>query len=502
MKVLLDTNIIINREASAVFNNEIGKLFAWLDKLHYGKCIHKLTIEEIEKHKDKKVVDAFKIKLESYVHLKTEAPLDSKVANLSKERDKSTNDINDTRLLNEIVNKRVDFLISNDKGIHEKAVLLGIESLVFTIESFIEKVTSENPDLVDYKVPSIKKEYFGNINTHDGFFDNFHEDYIGFKGWFNRKAEEVAYVCKSDDKILAFLYLKKEDEDEPYDDIEPSFAMKNRIKIGTLKVDLNGYKIGERFLKIIFDNALKQKVDEIYVTVFNKRPEQERLINLLSDWGFKYWGIKKSPSGEEQVYVREFSKTFNKENPKLTFPHISLNSEVYLVPIYPDYHTTLFPDSILNTESPEDFIENEPSRNALNKVYVSRSFNRNLKSGDIIVFYRTGGLYKGVITTLGIVESVIIDIKDEDEFVKLCRKRSVFSNEELIKQWNYKYNKPFIVNFLYAYSFPKRINLKRLIELGIVKDTESVPRGFEKISKEYFEKISKETNTDPSIIVS
>ena len=55
MKVLLDTTTIIHREASTIFNEDIGNLFRWLDKLHYEKCIHPLTLEEIKKHKDKKV---------------------------------------------------------------------------------------------------------------------------------------------------------------------------------------------------------------------------------------------------------------------------------------------------------------------------------------------------------------------------------------------------------------------------------------------------------------
>ncbi len=499
MKALLDTNIIIDREASAIFNSEIGHLFAWLDKLHYEKCIHPLTIQEIEKHKDKKVIDTFKIKLSSYTCLKTEAPLAPSVANLSK-IDVSINDINDTRLLNELVNNRVNFLISNDKKIHEKASRLGVDRFVFTIESFLEKVTSENPGLVDYKVLSIKREYIGNIAIGDSFFNTLRNDYKGFEEWFNKKSDELAYVCKGADKILAFLYIKKENEDENYGEISPIFPKKKRIKIGTFKVDIHGYRLGERFLKIIFDNAIKQKVDEIYVTMF-KKPEQERLINLLLEWGFKYWGIKNSPSGEEQVYVRDFSKSFNPTNPKSTFPYISLNSDSYLVPIYQQYHTDLFPDSILNTESPENFIENEPSRNSLSKVYVSRSSKKDLKPGDTIIFYRTGGFYAGVITTIGIVESIVTNIRDKEEFVTLCRKRSVFSNEELIKQWNYQSIKPFIVNLLYAYSFPRRINLKKLIELGIIKDILSAPRGFEKISKENFEKILRETNTDQEIIV-
>ena len=35
MKVLLDTNIIIHREASKIYNLDIGQLFNWLDKLKY-----------------------------------------------------------------------------------------------------------------------------------------------------------------------------------------------------------------------------------------------------------------------------------------------------------------------------------------------------------------------------------------------------------------------------------------------------------------------------------
>jgi hypothetical protein len=80
------------------------------------------------------------------------------------------------------------------------------------------------------------------------------------------------YVCYSDNNLTAFLFIKIENEDENYSEINPAFAKKKRLKIGTLKVSGNGYKIGERFLKTIFDNANQYKVDEIYVTIFNKRP--------------------------------------------------------------------------------------------------------------------------------------------------------------------------------------------------------------------------------------
>jgi predicted nucleic acid-binding protein len=110
MKALLDTNIIIHRETDRIMNQDIGTLFKWIDKGKYTKCIHPLTIEEIQRYKDKTTVDTFLIKLESYTLLKTVAPLSTEVEQLSLKIDKTENDKNDTLLLNELFNNRVDLL--------------------------------------------------------------------------------------------------------------------------------------------------------------------------------------------------------------------------------------------------------------------------------------------------------------------------------------------------------------------------------------------------------
>lgn len=493
MKILLDTNIVIHREASKVINEDIGVLFNWLDKLKYEKFIHPATVEEINRNKDPQTVATMAIKLASYNLIRNPAPIDSTLNQVCRKIDTVANDENDNKILNEVFCERVDVLISEDKKIHTKALLLGISGKVFKIDQFLEKVIAENPALVDYKVLAVKKVDFAQVDLQDSFFDSFREDYIGFDKWFNKKADEVAYVCYSQNILSAFLYIKVEEETENYSDIEPTFKKKKRLKIGTLKVISNGFKIGERFLKIIFDNALQYNVAEIYVTIFNKRPEQARLIALLEDWGFIEFGIKTTASGNEMVYVKNFDRNqeINLSEPRKTFPFVSPTSKVYIVPIYPEYHTELFPDSILRTESPMNFTENEPHRNALSKVYVSRSYVRDLKPGDIIVFYRTGGLYQGVATTYGIVESVIDNIANEQEFIQYCRKRSVFTDEQLKLHWNYKANeKPFIVNFIYAYSFRKRPNLKWLNENGIIPDIHDMPRGFREIGRENFKKIA------------
>lgn len=507
MKVLLDTNILIHREANKIVNNEIGILFNWLDKLHYEKWIHPSSLSEIRKHIDKNVVKTFEAKLKNYNILKTEARETPEIIEIRKKFDKNENDKIDTSLIKELYNERVDYLITEDRKIHEKANELRIIDRIFTIDGFLEKVTAENPGLSEYKVLSVKKIYFGDVNLDDPFFDSFKEDYPGFEIWFNKKANEEVYICLSENgEVLAFLYIKKETTEENYSNIKPPFAPKTRLKIGTFKVISNGFRLGERFLKIVFDNAFKNRVDEIYVTIFDKRDEHIRLMGLLSDWGFKDYGEKINSYGIEKIYIKNFHPVPDKNNPKETFPFISSNDgrRFFIVPIYPEYHTELLPDSILNTESPKDFIENSPHRNAIQKVYISRSVDRDLHSGDIIVFYRTAepghpAYYTSVVTTIGIIESKIDNILNVTEFINLCRKRSVFSDGELEKFWNYKSrSRPFIVNFLYLYSLPKRLNLETLRSLGAITNA---PRGFEQINFTQLRTILRGAMSDESFII-
>jgi hypothetical protein len=501
MRVLLDTNIIIHREALTVVRDDIGTLFWWLDKLYYTKCIHPITISELEKYKDAKILKSIKAKIGNYTPLHTIAPVTPKIQGILDSLDQTDNDKHDTLILNELFSNRVDILITEDKGIIKKACLLDISDKVYLIDSFLEKVVAENPGLTDYKVLAVKLEHFGNINLADPFFDSFKEDYPGFEKWFNKKADEQAYVCRMGNNIQAFLYLKIEEPGENYSDIEPTFTPMRRLKIGTFKVVVNGYRLGERFLKIVFDNAIRNKVTEIYVTIFDKGSDRTRLIELMKDVGFRLFGIKHSMGGKEQVYVRNFTRNADRACPSLTFPYISRSAPVFLAAIWPAYHTELFPDSILRTESINDFTDNQPHRNAIRKIFISRAYERGLNSGDILIFYRTGGYYQSVVTTVGIVEQVLDNIHGEAEFVKMCRKRSVFSDEELKKWWNYKPSmKPFIVEFLYAYSFPIRINMKKLMELGVIPNITGAPRGFTRITPKNVQDIFAECEVDASII--
>lgn len=500
MKILLDTNIIIHREANRIIEHEIGQLFNWIDKLHYEKYIHPITISEIENYQDKHVVSTFSIKLDSYNLIKHQLPLSKDIQKVSSQIDVNENDINDTHLLNEIYEGRVDLLITQDKKIHLKANRLGISGKVFKIQSFLEKVTSENPNLVDYNVLAVKKVDFAEVDITDNFFDSFREDYGEFNQWFISKFDKICYVCYSDNNLTAFLYIKVEDEKENYSEIKPLFSRKKRLKIGTLKVISNGYKIGERFLKIVFDNAIQYKVDEIYVTVFDKRPEQVQLIEMLKDWGFTEHGIKTTDNGDEIVFVRPFGKNLpvSIQNPKISFPFFSRKTRKYIVKIEPKYHTELFPDSINTREDETKYTENEPHRNRIGKVYISHSKDRHLQSGDIIVVYRIGETspkkYSSTVTSICIVEEVITNFSSFEDFFQTCNRRTMISREELERDWWNKYPKyrPFVIKFLYAYSFPTpKPTLNDLNRIGVIPDIMDMPRGFIEIDNNQFNRLVK-----------
>jgi hypothetical protein len=115
--------------------------------------------------------------------------------------------------------------------------------------------------------------------------------------------------------------------------MEPPLSPATRLKVGTFKVVSNGYKLGERFLRIAFENAVRRRVDEIYVTIFRKRDDHERLILLLEDWGFRPHGVKTSAAGVENVFVRNMRPHVHASDPRESYPFFSRSARKFIVPI-------------------------------------------------------------------------------------------------------------------------------------------------------------------------
>src|SRR5258706_3478660 len=109
---------------------------------------------------------------------------------------------------------------------------------------------------------------FRDLSLSDPFFDSLKEGYRGFEEWFRRKAEENLYVVDDDgERLSGMIYLKA--EDGPVADVEPPLPEKRWLKVGTLKIEGRGTKLGERVLKKILDTAIEENRDGIYVTIFD-----------------------------------------------------------------------------------------------------------------------------------------------------------------------------------------------------------------------------------------
>lgn len=497
MRALLDTNIIIHRETMQATNYSIGKLYYWLDKLHYEKLLHPYTLAELRKADNVRQQQLYDARLSAYTHMQCVARQTDEFVSLLAEAPKTENDKIDNQLLYEVYCRRADILITEDRRMRSKAERLGIADKVLSINAFISKASADYPALVEYKALNVKKELMGNIDVKDPFFDTFRPAYKDFEKWFARKSDEEAYICRSDkNDIIGFLYLKTEDESENYSNITPTFTPKRRLKVGTFKVEASGFRLGERFVKIIFDNAIARNLDEIYVTLFKDRDELKRLYDLLIRWGFYEYGTKEINGQQEIVLVKKLGAYDTANSVMANFPNLNKNSAKMILPIMSQYHTSLFPDSKLNTEL--DYIGNIPHRYALQKVYITWTFERNLKPGDLLLFYRMGDTYpkkySSVITTVGVIDQVVDSFASEEEFLSYCQNRSVFKTDELKRFWaQHRYNLK-VLKFVYVKSLTKRITLDYLQQHGIVEPGQG-PRPFTRITDAQFSMILHDSET-------
>lgn len=487
--ILLDTNIIIRRESSNNYSFEIACLFNWFDKLNINKFYHIKTKEELENYSDEKMRNAILAKLGAYDLLPNfQCYVDNHFNTIVSRYVLDQNGLVDNALLCEVYNGNVDCLITNDQLMLRKAEELYIRDRVLTSDEMMSIFENLYPKKIEYKMLSVKLKRFGDINLNSQFFDTLREDYEGvkFDNWFKRKHNEYAYIFENDEGIKGFLYLKIENKDENYADISPVMPPMKRLKVGTFKILSTGFRLGERFLKIIFDNAIKNSVDEIYVTLFeNKRDDVIRLKKLMEGWGFIPHGYKKN--GE--LVLRKNLKSYNNSlDIKSNYPLIKMSAEHYILPIYPQYHTDLFPDNILNNENMHLYEENKAHRYAIEKIYLTGANNIKARPGDLILIYRTGERYpkkySSVITGVAIVEDLIYTT-DVQQCIKECKNRSIFTEQEIHKIHS-KY--PTVVKLLDYVPFKNKVILNNLYENNIINEPNG-PRPFMSITKEQYELI-------------
>lgn len=341
-----------------------------------------------------------------------------------------------------------DILITENKETHYWARLLSIDDKVCTIEEFLEMCVTEHRELDEMRGMVLEKVKFGTLTLEDRFFKTFIDEYAPYYfEWFEKKANDFVYVAKDKQGGLhALLKLKKEEVDENGKDIRPALPVGSYLKISSLKVEYTGQKLGERFLRIIYDEAVKKKVGFIYYTIYRNSQQRKRLIGMLSKWGFRRWGEK---STGEQVYVKLMRRALSLE-PLQLYPYQNKNKRMYLIAIEGNFSDLL----VASTEDRSNSYDLEPFKNAIKKLLIVDSRGERLKTGDGLLFYRKGrNDAMSFVTAAGIVDGVFTSFSNEEHFMRRCQKRSILPRVVLHEYWSKYGGRPMIVDFLHNYSF-------------------------------------------------
>jgi ribosomal protein S18 acetylase RimI-like enzyme len=348
------------------------------------------------------------------------------------------------------------------------------------------KFVAQKFDPSEVILPFIKEVKAYEIDREADIFETLREDYDGFDEWFERKCARQhrdCWIVEIGSEIAGLLIPKE----ETAVDTDASLRGDKILKICTFKMqpEYRGEKFGEQLLKKVLWHAQANKYDVVYLTAFEK---QTALINLLEKFGFKktYTNSAGEAVFEKAMLYSEIEfdeKASVLDLDRLVYPRIFDGPSVrkFIIPIRPNYHKILFPEIAYAAPLPlfggtrrEDLISSigrtdRTPGNTIRKVYLCRSPNKNLRPGDIILFYQSKDedfANSQSITTLGVVEEVS-EFSDLDALSQHVARRSVFSMNDL-KSMMQESSKPIkVIDFLLVGHSDPPVGLKELISSGV-----------------------------------
>ncbi len=432
MRILIDTNIFIYREDYQVIPDDLQDLLRVLNESEANLMVHPLSYEEIERDENKIRREISKSKIKSYPVLES-PPTPSKEFIEEVGQPDNHNEKVDNHILYSLYKDAVDFLITEDTGIHNKAREVEISHRVFDISEAKEYFSSQFEDKEATPPPVLDRKPMHNIDIDDPIFEELKQDYPNFEEWWRCKSKEgreaIVYY-KNENRLGAILVYNIESEAKA--DWNPSFPKKERLKICTMIATETGYKIGELFIKLSVEKAIRNDIDEIFLTHYIK--ENDHLVSLIKEFGFS----REATKGEtEAVFLKSLTcdEPYSKEPVQISkecYPSYYDGKDVnkYLIPIQPRFFRKLFPDYKGGKQtSLEQFERLITEGNTIKKAYLSHSSIRKIEPGDIVLFYRSQE--SSGITTLGVVEKAIPRLSEKGEIIKEIGKRSVYSNDEI-----------------------------------------------------------------------
>ncbi len=490
-RILFDTNIIIQREDPKVLSPDFIELNKIINDLNYKIFIHPLSIADInrDKNKERKTISLSKIATYSNIEKHPDYSQDEVFKSQIKAELKE-NDSVDNALIYAVYKNAVDLLITEDKGILNKAKNLNLQNKILNIADSIIKLSQEIPLQQIPILSCFKIDKGWNIDLSDTIFDSLKQEYADFSDWWERSVcgtlrDVYVYYSENDSnrsKIKAILIMKEEKKE--IIDSDPPIILENVLKICLFKVDVStrGMKLGERLLKMAFEQAAIKNVSKLYLTHYTASHE-DKLIELIQTYGFYF--LSKKKNGED-VYYKEIRPDKNitiasrEEAININtqyFPSFYNGEQVskYIIPIQPQFFDRLFPDFKRPTQKTSIQLQLDLDINAtshytsegfsIQKAYICNTPVHTMQNGDIVLFYRTED-YKEILT-LGVIEKVYYDIDDADSIYKIIKRRTVYSIDE-IKEMCKKQNKPVIILFKHNLNFKREVTYNFLKKNNVI----------------------------------
>jgi len=468
MNILIDTNIVIPLEPSlttdfGINTNAALKFHRLVQKSDSVLFVHPLIGHDISRDKNKERKKLRKKLIKRYNKISSPPPVSILPIKAVKNPKKGTNNYIDNCFLAAVKGDAVDFLVTEDKGIHRKARKLGLQSRVLYLSdaiSLLKDFFDETPP----PPPFVNKLFVYELEEDDPIFCSLREDYQPtFDSWFKkckRKHREAYIITDKENTCLAGVCIIKR---EP---CLPTGEQGKTLKLCTFKIsDMHhGNRYGELIFKSVFDYADKNNYEYIYFTSF---PKQDELIAFAKSFGF----ISSEVQNNDELIIHKklsFSKMdIAKYNP-LDF-HIRFGPRVtsfrensaFIVPIKPIYHNVLFPE--LRQQQLLFSDDSQPCGNSIKKAYLCHSPSQLISSGDNLFIYRSQD--RQCITALGIIEDTIKS-SNPNEIARYVGSRTVYRYSDIVKLCN----KPTLaIKFRYVKGLEAPIRLNELIKNTVLK---------------------------------
>jgi GNAT superfamily N-acetyltransferase len=483
MRFLLDTNILIPLEDSALPLRENLANFVRLASEHGHPLIyHPASEEDIAEDRDEIR------RLNTLQRLKQYTKLDHRPTCPWNTPTTKRNDAVDNEILYALSLHAAAGLVTEDRGIHDKAKARGLVDRVYTIQT-AEDLLLRLHESVSVALPNIEEVPLYQLTPQlaDAFFDSLRLAYEPFDRWFLSKAEEGrrAWVHWHRPYELGGICIFARQDNELI--TEGLRLDGTALKLATFKVGdtSRGRKVGELFLKAAFQYATKNRCENIFI--HGDEEQHYFLFKLLQEFGFEHVGFHPGSDSHDAVYLKRHPEKAPVDGRppfdylRAFFPHFRSDREIskFVIPIQPVYHEILFPDYMGSAGSQTQlFRTDNQAGNAIKMAYLCFANTKKIDPGDIVLFYRSAD--EQAITTLGVVESCET-LSDSESIVARVKRRTVYSQEE-IDDMAKKPTKVILFRLVRHLHRPPR--LADLKATGVLK---GAPQSITKLSHENFE---------------